>query len=228
MARRINKKKQEEETLVDVVGSVNTLQDYVEENSTKILGVVGILILLIGGFFVWKHMYQMPKEEEASKKMIQAQVKYDQGNYTEALENPGGTASGFLDIIDNYSGTKAGNLANFYAGVSFLNLGKYEAAIEHLNKYKAKDDLSASYKFANLGDAYSELGQKDNALSNYKKATTTNVNDFSTPLHLLKLGMYQESQGSSEDAKSTYQDIVSNYPNSTQAIDAEKFLIRLQ
>ena len=35
--------------------------------------------------------------------------------------NGGEGKYGFIDIIDNYGSTDAGNLANYYAGMAFLN-----------------------------------------------------------------------------------------------------------
>ena len=35
---------------------------------------------------------------------------------------------GFIDVAAKYSGTKSGNLANYYAGVSYLQLKEYAKA----------------------------------------------------------------------------------------------------
>jgi hypothetical protein len=45
---------------------------------------------------------------------------------------------GFIKIADEYSGTDA-NLANYYAGMAYLNTGKYNEAIDYLNKFKSDD-----------------------------------------------------------------------------------------
>jgi hypothetical protein len=50
--------------------------------------------------------------------------------------------SGFIKIADEYSGTDAGNLANYYAGMAYLNTGKYNEAIDYLNKFKSDDIVS--------------------------------------------------------------------------------------
>jgi hypothetical protein len=44
-----------------------------------------------------------------------------------------------IKIADEYSGTDAGNLANYYAGMAYLNTGKYNEAIDYLNKFKSDD-----------------------------------------------------------------------------------------
>ncbi len=229
MARRKKKnQKQEEETLVDVVSKVETAQDFVEQNKNMIMTVVGVIILVVAGVLAYLFMYKAPLEKEAAEIMQYAQNAFDNEQYAIALE--GDTINenhGFLDIMDNFGGTDASNLANYYAGICYLNLGNYDIAKGFLNDYSPKGDFLGSFKYAALGDCYSELNEMDNALSNYKKATKTNKNEYATPLHLLKLGMFQENQGNAGDAKATYSQIMDDYPNSPQAIEAEKYLTRV-
>jgi hypothetical protein len=49
---------------------------------------------------------------------------------------------GFIKIADEYSGTDAGNLANYYAGMAYLNTGKYNEAIDYL--IQINDDIVLS------------------------------------------------------------------------------------
>lgn len=229
MARRKKKQvKQEEETLVDVVGRVETLQDYVEQNAQKIMMIIGAIVLLIAAGLAYYLMYKKPQELKANELIQYAQFQFDKEAYAIALDGDTiNTDRGFLDIIDSYGGTAAGNLSNYYAGICYLNLGNYDVAIDYLNDFSVKGEVLGSHKYAALGDAYSELEQMDKALSNYKKATTTDPNEFSTPLHLMKLALFQEHQGNTDEAKKAYATIKDKYPNSPQATDAKKYLARL-
>ncbi len=227
MARRKKKQnQQEDETLVDVVGSVETLQDYVEQNSSKIMSIIGLFVLVLGGILAYYFLYKIPRNDDATLMMSQAQAQFEKDSFALALDNPGGSAKGFLDIIEDYSGTNAANTASYYAGISYLNLGNYDMAIDYLNDYSPKDKVTPAQKYAALGDAYAELGDKDKAISNYKKATTTHPNGFSTPMNLLKLGMYLQNNGDMEGAKQAYAKIKENYPKSSVYGEAEKYLIR--
>lgn len=227
MARRKKKEeKREEETLIDVVGGVEQAQDFVERNQSTILMVIGGIVLVVGGVLAYMYLYKAPRETSAQEEMYQAQLQFEKDSFALALDNPGGGAKGFLGIIDNYSGTRAANVSNYYAGLCYLHLGNYKVAADYLEDYSPKDRTTASYKMAALGDAYSELNEKDKALGYYKKATTTQPNEFSTPLHLMKLGQYLESTGDAAGAKDAYDRIMKEYPNSLQAAEAEKYLIR--
>lgn len=228
MARRKKKEKQEEETLVDVVGRAETLQDYVEQNSQKILTIIGVIVLLVAAGLAYYTMVKAPKEAKATELIQYAQFQFDKEAYAIALDgDTTNTDRGFLDIIDAYGGTASANLSNYYAGICYLNLGNYDMAVDYLNDFSVKGEVLGSHKYAALGDAHSELGNMDKALSNYKKATTTDTNEFSTPLHLMKLALFQENQGKTDNAKKSYAQIKDKYPNSTQATDAKKYLARL-
>ena len=81
-----------------------------------------------------------------------------------ALQNSNGDYLGFLDIIDEYGSTNAGNTANYYAGICYLHLGEYDAAASYLEDFSANDNVLPIMKNGALGDVYSEQGQMDKAI----------------------------------------------------------------
>lgn len=221
------KQKKSDDTIVDLVEVKDQASDYFENNQIMVLGILGVIVLIFGGWFGYVNLYQKPRNDRAMEQMFQAQFRFEQDSFALALENPGGGYDGFLDIIDNYGGTKAANLSNYYAGISYLHLGRYEAAISYLEAFKPKGDVTPIMKFGALGDAYSELGNMDKALSLYKKAATTDVNDFLTPYYLKKLGLLYEHQGEIEKAQETFNQIKEEYPNSAAGKDIEKYIRRV-
>jgi hypothetical protein len=56
--------------------------------------------------------------------MFQA-VRYFESDSLNLALNGDGNNLGFLQIVEDYSGTKAGNLANYYAGVIYLKQGNF-------------------------------------------------------------------------------------------------------
>ncbi len=170
----------------------------------------------------------VPKEQEAIEQMAQAQVQFERDSFALALTNPGQGFAGFVDIADQYSGTNAGNLALYYAGVSYLHLGQFEAAIDYLSDFSPAGDVTPAMKAGVLGDAYSETNDFDRALSSYRKAVSGSSNPLITAYYLKKVGMLSERQGDKEAAREAYQTIKDDYSETPVANDIDKYLVRVQ
>ncbi|MDX1939544.1 MAG: tetratricopeptide repeat protein [Saprospiraceae bacterium] len=224
MAKR--KQAEKDEVLIDVVEVREGAQDFFEKYRNFILGGVGLLVLAVAGLFAYNQFYLKPKQTEAVEQMFQAQVQFERDSFALALTNPGGGYSGFLDIIDNYKGTPAANTANYYAGISYLRIGQYEAAASYLKDFNAKGEVMPIMKNGALGDVYSELNDLDQAMSYYKKAVSAGDNEALTPYYLKKVAMLHEKNGNAAEALESYQTIKNKYPNSPDARDIDKYIAR--
>lgn len=228
MARRKKTKRAQEETLVDIVEVKDQATNFFEENQKLVMGVLTALGLLIAGWFAFKQFYQIPRQKEAAEQMFQAELQFERDSFELALLNPGGGYSGFLDIIDNYGGTKAANLANYYAGISYLHLGKFDAAVSYLSDFSPEGAVTPIMKYGALGDAQSELGQNDAAISSYRKAAKAGDNNFLTPYYLKKLGLLLEVEGNYSAAIDAFSEIKEDYAKSIDGINIDKFIERAQ
>jgi tetratricopeptide (TPR) repeat protein len=224
MAKR---KQKREETLVDIVEAREQAQNFFEQHQLKIIGVIAAILVIIGGYYAYKYLYQIPKQAEAEEQIFQAQVQFERDSFVLALENPGGGYPGFLDIVSDYKGTPAANSARYYAGISYLNLGRYDDAEEYLSKFKPVGKITPIMKFGALGDIYSERGDMNKALSMYKKAGSVNDNDFLAPYYLNKYALLSLKQGDNANALKTFKRIKADFPLSSEAQDADKYIARL-
>ncbi len=226
MGKRRNNSNAEDQ-LVDIVDVKDKTQSFFEDNKNMVLGVIGLLVLLVVGFLVYKYMFQQPKEQNAKAAIYKAEQQFQRDSFALALENPGGGFEGFLDIIDSYSGTETANAAKLYAGISYLNLGRYDDAIEYLNAHSASGTYSPIVKNGNLGDAYSEKGEMDKAISFYKKAANAGNDDLLTPYYLHKLGLLAKRNGDNAQALKAFKKIESDYPQSEEARKAGRLIAGL-
>ena len=71
---------------------------------------------------------------------------------------------GLLDVIENYSGTKAANLANYTAGMAYLNMNDYQNAVTYLDNFNSDDEILAANAKGGVADAFVQLNQLDDAL----------------------------------------------------------------
>jgi len=224
MAKRNKKTNQEEELLVDLIGVQEQTQDFLERNQKYIVGGLLLAVLLIGGYFAYKYLYKAPREKEAMEQMYKAEQQFQRDSFALALTNPGGGYPGFETLASEYSGTKAGNLAKYYAGLCALRTGNFQAAVDHLSAFRSKGNITPAMANGALGDAYSELGNFDKAMSSYQKAANTVKNDFSTPYYLWKAGMLAKKQGNADKAQKFFTQIKSDYPGSVQGQEIDSYL----
>lgn len=201
-------------------------EEFLEKNKKLVFGIGGVLVLLIAGFFGYR-AYMEGQNEQAHNDMFQAVYYFEDGQYDQALEGDG-NYPGFLEIIDDYGSTDAGNLAHYYAGAIFLQQGDYAQAIEHLEEFSSDDLLVQSRAYALTGDAYMEQGQFSKAGELYTEAANHKENQFFTPFYLSKAALAFELSGDTNKALERYTQITDNYPAANEFENARKQKARLE
>lgn len=190
------------------------------------IGVALILIVVLG-YFGYKQIVLDPKEKDASGAMFRAEEYFRMDSINLAL-NGDKVNAGFVKIISRYDGTKAAGLASFYAGSCYLKLGDFNKAVKYLKDFKTSAVQVQAKAYGLLGDAYSELNKKDEAIEQYKKAGTYFEQDeIISPEYLFRAGYLYESMGKNQDAIAMYQLIKNKYPASTRGFEIDRYLARL-
>jgi tetratricopeptide (TPR) repeat protein len=180
------------------------------------------------GYLAYEKFIATPKEEEAANEMFVAQQNFQKATdgvasdslYKLSLNGSEGKF-GFVKIAEEYAGTDAGNLANYYAGIAYLNTGKYAEAIDFLSQFESKDMILSALAKGAIGDAYAQKNQPKEALENYIKAVEASKNDFTTPRFLLKAGKTALSLGNKEEALKYLTDIKDNYDATPEAASVD-------
>lgn len=189
--------------------------------------IVGGLIAA-GAIFGYTEFYQKPLEAKAADAMYVAE-KYFANDSSELVLNGDGTNKGMLYIIDQFSGTKAANLAKYYAGMSYFRLKNYNKAIELLKDFSSDAKQVQAVAYGSIGDAYSELKKNEEAIDFYKKAGTHFPEDEAiSSEYLFRAGYFLELNGKNEEAIEIYKQIKKNYPKSEKGFNIDKYINRLQ
>ncbi|MCA1918612.1 hypothetical protein B0A79_13310 [Flavobacterium piscis] len=203
-------------------------EDWVAKNQKIIIGLVAGIAVATIGYLAYQKFIEAPKQDEAASEMFVAQQNFDKATngvasdslYKLALNGSEGKF-GFVKIAEEYSGTDAGNLANYYAGMAYLNTGKFDDAIKYLGNFKSKEAIVNALAIGGIGDAYSQKNQQKEALDYYVKAAESNKNDFTTPRFLLKAGKTALALGQKEDALKYLTDIKENYDTTPEAASVD-------
>lgn len=222
-----NKNTADEEVLVDVTQGITKAERFFEENRKSITVIAGSLFLIVGGYFAYLYFYLQPREQEAQQEIFWAQQYFEQDSLNLALMGDG-AHYGFLDIAADYSGTKAGNLANYYAGICYLNQGEFNNAIALLDEFDGNDPILSVVAEGAIGDAFLELDQPKEALDYYKRAVSGQKNSFIVPFYLLKAGMLAEQNGNTKAALGFYNRIKKEFPKSREATEIDKYIARVE
>jgi predicted negative regulator of RcsB-dependent stress response len=220
-------KKEEEEVLINVAEVTSEAQHWLEEYKKPLLYGAIALVAIIGGSLAWKN-YQAGNQTKAVQAMWKAEQMFEQDSFAVALNNPGGGYEGFLGIISKYGSTSAGNMAKYYAGVSYLQLGKFDEAIKHLDDFSPSGTVSPTMKNGALADAYSEKQDFGKALKYYKEAATSGSVEDLKALYLKRYAMLSEKQGDVSSALSAYSEIKEKYSTTTEGRDIDKFIARAE
>jgi tetratricopeptide (TPR) repeat protein len=204
---------------------------FVEKNQKYIFIIIGLVAVAVLGTLGYKEYIAKPKQLEAMNDMFQAQKYFDEAvNATEkdslfnlAL-NGGEGKFGMLDIIEEHSGTPAANLANYYAGTAYLSMKNYKKAVEHLNNFESDDEILAPLAKGNIGDAFVQLNQPEDALEYYEKAADMRTNEYTTPMYLYKAGAIALDLGKADKALTYFNRIKDEFPNATEAATIDVFI----
>ncbi|MBL7737211.1 MAG: tetratricopeptide repeat protein [Chitinophagaceae bacterium] len=198
-----------------------------EKNGKKLIYGASAVVLLIAGYFAYQSYVVGPKEEKAAAALWKAEQYFRMDSSSLAL-NGDGPNQGLLKIISRYGGTKAGNLAKFYAASSYMSLGDFNNALKYLKDFSTDDPLIKVRATGLLADALAETGKKKEAAETYKKAGTSfDKDDFNSPEYLFRAGLLYEDLGSNQDAIAMYTLIKNKYPASERGAEVEKYLARL-
>ncbi len=224
----MTKKHEQAPESIEVVENVlGRGEQFIEDNQKILTTLVVILIVIIGAYLGYKKYYLQPLEDEAQSQMFVAAQYFERDSFNLALRGDV-NYPGFLGIIDDYSATKAANLSNYYAGISYLQLGQFENAIEYLKAFSVDDKMLKPISLGAIGDANMELGNKEDAVSYYQKAAKASVNEFTTPIYLMKAGQALEAIGDYKSALQVYKQIKEDYIKSAEGRVIEKYITRAE
>ena len=207
-------------------------EKWVEKNSKILFASLILIAAVIFGYLGYNKYIKAPKEIKAADELAYSKKFFDQAQsttvandslYNLALNGADGKY-GLLDIIDNYGSTNAGNLAKYMAGISYLKMNDYENAITQLGNFSTEDEIIGGLALGNIGDAFADINQPEQALEYYEKAAKFKTNDFTSPLYLLKAGNTALELKQFKKAESLFTQIKENHSKSNEAQEIDMYI----
>lgn len=214
---------------VTLENAMSKTEQFFEQNSKSVSYLLLVLIVLAGCIFGYKKLVAEPRNEKAAELIAQAEVRFGEENpdFQLALEGDANGA-GFLEVVAKYGSTPAGNLAKHYAGICYLHEGDLEKAAEYLAKFSPVKGLPGAIvnaqNYGLRGDVAVEQQDYARAVKFYEKAVAAADNNLTAPMYLRKAGLAEQAAGNTEKARALFERILSDYPASMDARDAEKLI----
>ena len=214
---------------VAVAEAVSRTETFFENNGKKVVIALVVLVLIVAAGYAYKKLVIDRNAERAAELIVEAQYNFEGAtpDYSLAL-NGDDNVAGFLNVIEQYGSTPAGDLAKHYAGICYLRLGDKENAAKYLADYKEAAGIPAAIvnaqNFGLRGDIAADSGDYAEAVKLYKKAVAASDNEFTAPLYLYKEGLALIALGNKDEAVKCLERISTEYPSAVEAREAEKLL----
>ena len=216
-------KKQQQEAL-NVEEALSKSEAFLIKNKKTIIGTIVAIIAIIAAVILYKQYYAEPREEKAYAALFKGEEYFEAGDFETAIAGDSIGYFGFQEVIDNYSGTKAANLAKAYLGICHAQLGQTEAAIKVLSEFDGDDQMVSPALKGTMGNCYAKLGNLDKAVSLLKEAANEADNNSLSPVFLQQGGEILLSQGKGEEAAKVFTTIKEKYFRSIQSMEVDKFI----
>jgi len=218
--------------------SASKIELFIEKNQKFIFAGLLAIILAVGGYMLYDSNIKQPHEQEGINNLVKAQEFFDKAlnetvdslaivDFDKAINGDEGKY-GFKHVAEKFSGTKAGNLANYYLGMSYLKKGEFKNAVSYLSKFDGDDDIIKPTALAAIGDAFLELDQTADALTYYEKAAKASDNSFTTPKNYFKAANLALGLGDKAKAKKYFTTIKENYPKSMEAKNIDIYIAKTE
>lgn len=213
--------------------AMNKTELFFEKNGRKMTYIFLVLLVLAALVYGYRVLIVHPRVEKAAEMIAEAQNRFEAQNPDFELALAGdANGAGFLDVIEKYGSTPSGNLAKHYAGICYLRTGDLENAAKYLAKFSPLKGLPGqiinAQNYGLQGDVAVERQDYAAAVKFYDKAVKAADNNMTAPMYLRKAGLASQAQGNTQQAAAYYEEILTSYPASMEAREAEKLLGALE
>ena len=197
--------------------------DFVKEHrSAVILGIAALLVVIVGAGYISSS--RQASEEEAREQLLAGMLQQKAMSYR-------GAAAAYEDVLSRHSGTKSAKLALLYLGHVRYELGQYEEAIAHYQRYLDKeksDKLTISQAKRGLAACMENTGRYEEAAELYENnARSLDVGDH-VPEDLMSAARCRRLAGDTDAAMEILQEIIDTYPKYREVELAKVYLAELE
>ncbi len=202
--------------------SPESLKNEFKSNKTArlVTYVVGGLIVLILGYFLYKIFIANPKNEKSKE------AGYVGLNYA-SMDSTNMAIEELTPTVKKFNGYDGGEISQFVLGRQYMEKGEFKKALKELENVKVSDTYVRVDAVGLQGDCHSEMKNYKEAVALYMEAAEMVENDYSTPKYLFKAALVTEMKlKDHKTATELYQKIKDNYLQFGNQKSIDKYLAR--
>jgi tetratricopeptide (TPR) repeat protein len=222
--KKITKKEMKEDALITSYVKATT---FYEENKKNIsIGITALIVIVAAVFFYVKN--KNADNEKATTELAKVYSYYDNGQYQIAIDGVRErNIVGLLAIADEYGSTRAGSMAKLYLGNCYYALGKFSEALKEYEDFSPEGELLTVSRYAGIGACNEALGNYKDAAESFEKAATKYANDLNAAENFNAAARNYAAAGMKDQALDLYKKIKKNYPTTTFAREADRYIAKL-
>jgi predicted negative regulator of RcsB-dependent stress response len=222
------------------------LLDWFNKNA-KLLAIAGVVVLLaIGGTYLWRHLNRSQNEElqasfadalqihsaPAGKDATTNTAAPTSNKYSFATtqEREQKALAKFKQIADESPGSDIGQLARYYVALNQYQLGKTAEAKSTLESLVGDADTAVTRNLARgmLIQLSEQANNHEQSIKMLSQILAEPTPAMPKNVVLFQMGQIYETMGKNDEASKRYKEITTEFPNSDEAKQAEAQLARLK
>ncbi len=224
--KRLAKKEIKEDTLLKAYARATAF--YYENKKYVTYAVTGLVVIIAAVIIVINN--RRANNEKATLELAKVFSIYDAGandlqQYKVAINGqPERGVMGLKGIVANYGSSESGELARFYLANAYYNLGQYDDALQQYESFSGGTTFLKAAADFGIGGCHEARRDYARAASFYEKAAGISGAGSMTPEYLNAAARCFGLSGEKEKAVVIYKRIKKEFPTSSVARDADRFI----
>ncbi len=200
---------------------------FYEENKKLIsIGITVVAAVIIALVIYFKN--QGENNERATTQLAAIHPFYDNAQYQQAVDGvPERNIVGLKAIVDNYGGTRTGDMARFYLADAYFQLGKYTDALNEFDDCDPSAALLQASRLAGIAASHEALGNHKDAGVYFERAAGKEPTPGTIAEYLNNAARNFAQAGEKERALEILRRLQKNHPTTTYGREAERFISQL-
>lgn len=224
--KKLQKKEIKQDGLISAYAGATS---FYYENKKYISYALTALVLVVVGIFIFINN-RRANNEKAAAEFAKIFPIYDEGasevnQFNVAIDGqPEKGIMGLKAIVENYGGTDAGELARYYLGNAYYQLGQYDEALKAFDGFSSSSPFLTASAYAGLAGCYEVKQDLAKAATYFEKAANTQADLMHTPEYLNSAARCYGLSGEKEKAVTLYKRLKKDYPTSTFAREVDRYI----